>query len=231
MTKHSKKDPARPTRAKAARPEVPALDPSLADLLNPAIGRGRAGVGSQTGIGANESGAPTVPSRVARESTTERGDQPASRLAPPPDNSWDRRADFAKAHRARISVSRAFGEAPQQGYVGKSPMPLGELDPDLARVWGIDEDEESDGKAASSPSSRLRGESRGERDSPPASASPHGPLTRRALHGDPGSSRAQAFSPQGGRGEASTYGSRASQQSLEKLLREGRPEFRERPWT
>src|ERR1700680_2318157 len=47
--KHSKKDPAKPTRAKAARPDVPALDPSLADILNPAIGHGRAGVGSQTG--------------------------------------------------------------------------------------------------------------------------------------------------------------------------------------
>ena len=47
--KHSKKDPAKPTRAKAARPDAPPLDPALADLLNPAIGRGRAGVGSQTG--------------------------------------------------------------------------------------------------------------------------------------------------------------------------------------
>jgi len=48
--KHSKKDPAKPTRAKAARPDSPQLDPTLAALLNPAIGRGRAGVGSQTGI-------------------------------------------------------------------------------------------------------------------------------------------------------------------------------------
>src|SRR5262249_57148567 len=48
--KHSKKDPAKPTRAKAARPDAAPLDPSLADLLNPAIGRGRAGVGSQTGL-------------------------------------------------------------------------------------------------------------------------------------------------------------------------------------
>ena len=48
--KYSKKDPANPTRAKAARPDTPHLDPALAELLNPAIGRGRAGVGSQTGI-------------------------------------------------------------------------------------------------------------------------------------------------------------------------------------
>ena len=48
--KHSKKDPAKPTRAKASRPEMPALDPSLAEILNPAIGQGRAGLGAQTGI-------------------------------------------------------------------------------------------------------------------------------------------------------------------------------------
>ncbi|HVU42831.1 MAG TPA: hypothetical protein VHD86_17430, partial [Xanthobacteraceae bacterium] len=47
--KHSKKDPARPTRAKASRPDMPVLDDSLADLLNPGIGKGRAGIGSQTG--------------------------------------------------------------------------------------------------------------------------------------------------------------------------------------
>ena len=52
--KHSKKDPAKPTRAKASRPDVPAIDPSLADILNPAIGKGRAGLGAQTGIEARK---------------------------------------------------------------------------------------------------------------------------------------------------------------------------------
>ena len=42
--KHSKKDPAKPTRAKASRPDSAALDPSLAEMLNPAIGQGRAGL-------------------------------------------------------------------------------------------------------------------------------------------------------------------------------------------
>src|ERR1700735_4421783 len=94
--KHSKKDPAKPTRAKAARPDVPVLDPKLADLLNPAIGQGTAGLGSQTG------------------------------LKPPPDNSWDRRADFANAHRARKSTQDKprFGERPQSGYVGKGPVEI-----------------------------------------------------------------------------------------------------------
>src|SRR6516164_9410118 len=105
--KHSKKDPARPTRAKAARPEQPPMEPALADLLNPGIGQGTAGPGSQTG------------------------------LQPPPDNSFDRRADFAAAHRARKSTAQAFKEAPQAEYVGKTPVPIGELDPDLARSLGI----------------------------------------------------------------------------------------------
>src|ERR1051326_4519490 len=63
------KDPAKPTRAKAARPDVPALDEKLADLLNPAIGQGTAGLGSQTG------------------------------LQQPPANSWDRRAAMAHGAR------------------------------------------------------------------------------------------------------------------------------------
>src|SRR2546425_11488532 len=86
--KHSKKDPAKPTRAKAARPELPPIEPALADLLNPAIGRGEAGLGSQTG------------------------------LKPPPDNSFERRADFAAAHTARKST-KGFEERPQTGYGGK----------------------------------------------------------------------------------------------------------------
>src|SRR6267142_4267847 len=93
--KHSKKDPAKPTRAKAARPDLPSIEPALAKLLNPAIERGEAGLGSQTG------------------------------LKPPPDNSFDRRADFSAAHRARKST-QGFEEASQAGYAGKvSP---GEID-------------------------------------------------------------------------------------------------------
>jgi len=107
--KHSQKDPARPTRAKAARPEQPPIEPALADLLNPGIGQGTAGPGSQTG------------------------------LKPPPDNSFDRRADFAAAHRARKSTPQGLGEAPQTPYRGA--VRLGELDPDLAKALGLDEEE------------------------------------------------------------------------------------------
>ena len=56
------------------------IGPALAELLNPAINRGDAGLGSGTG------------------------------LKPPPDNSWDRRAGGeAAAHRARAST-RATGD-------------------------------------------------------------------------------------------------------------------------
>src|SRR5919198_4998948 len=106
--KHSKKDPAKPTRAKAARPDEPPTDPALAELLNPGIGQGPAGPGSQTG------------------------------LKPPPDNSLERRADFAAAHRARKSTGQGLGEAPQPPY--RSGAPLGELDPDVAKALGLDDE-------------------------------------------------------------------------------------------
>src|SRR5689334_20402340 len=102
--KHSKKDPAKPTRAKANRPDEPATDPALARLLNPGIEKGTAGMGSGTG------------------------------LKPPPDNSFDRRADFSAAHTARKST-KGFGEAPQRGYVAKGPT---DLDPELASALGLD---------------------------------------------------------------------------------------------
>ena len=178
--KHSKKDPAKPTRAKAARPDSAPLDPALADLLNPAIGQGRAGVGSQTGIPSPQAGA----------------DQPSSKLAPPSDNSFDRRADFANAHRARASVARGFGEPPQQGYIGKTPVPPGELDPDLARALGIDE---QDGEPEEN--------------------------ARNVITPDMGPAHLRLA--RSGRGEIGTVAGLASQQSLDRLLREGRAEFRE----
>src|SRR5881398_177546 len=67
-------------KSKAHRPDVQPIGPALAELLNPALNRGDAGMGSATG------------------------------LQPPPDNSWDRRAGGeAAAHRARAST-RATGD-------------------------------------------------------------------------------------------------------------------------
>ena len=178
---HSKKDPAKPTRAKASRPDSPPLDPSLADILNPAIGQGRAGLGAQTGLD-------------KKPSAQGRAEENASKLAPPPDNSFDRRADFSNAHRARASVARGFGEAPQQSYVGKTPV-LGELDPDLARSLGIEEPDEAAPAVRDTSLTRL-------------------PRSTMPVPGD-----------------INSFGSAASQQSLDRLLREGRAEFRETLWT
>src|SRR6516165_5337191 len=162
--KHSKKDPAKPTRAKAARPEQPVIEPALADLLNPGIGQGTAGPGSQTG------------------------------LKPPPDNSFDRRADFAAAHRARKSTAQGLGEAPQAPYRGAAP--LGELDPDLAQALGLQDDDSGDDGALAKAAS----------DETAAKDSRH--ATFRGI-----------------------TGASATVRALETLLREGRPEFSERPWT
>ena len=157
--KHSKKDPAKPTRAKAARPDLAPIAPALAELLNPALNQGTAGVGSQTG------------------------------LKPPPDNSWDRRADFARSHTSRRSTQDGFKESPQTGYVGKTPVSPGELDPDLARSLGISDDEEP-----------QAGSSGAERDRPARQR----PARSNSLEG---------------------LGVAATAEALDKLLREGRPEF------
>src|SRR6476620_8940852 len=75
------KKPGKPPKSKApsskaSRPDVQPIGPALAELLNPAINSGDAGMGSSTG------------------------------LQPPPDNSWDRRAGGeAASHRARASTS------------------------------------------------------------------------------------------------------------------------------
>src|ERR1700712_2282791 len=73
--------PVKTPKSKAHRPAVQPIGPALAELLNPAINRGDAGLGSGTG------------------------------LQPPPDNSWDRRASGeAAAHRAR-ALTRGTSEA------------------------------------------------------------------------------------------------------------------------
>src|SRR5437879_1244427 len=102
--------------SKASRPEVQPIGPALAELLNPAINRGDAGMGSGTG------------------------------LQPPPDNSRDRRAGGeAAAHRARASTrdsgeevakrdASGLEEAPQANYGTAATIPT--LDPELARQLG-----------------------------------------------------------------------------------------------
>jgi excinuclease ABC subunit B len=183
------KDPARPTRAKAAREPLAPIAPALEKLLNPGIAKGTAGVGSQTGR--SESG-----------------------LKPPPDNSWDRRADFSAAHTARKSVSakpagplpnpppqggrertesvegasdaQGFGEAPQAKY--SSDAELIEASPELARALGLD------GDTVSFPEPQFERPKR----------------ERRPME----------------RGDIQSMGVAATAESLDALLREGRAEFK-----
>ena len=70
-----------------------------------------------------------------------------SGLKPPPDNSFDRRADFSAAHRARKST-KGFDEAPQSDYVGKTPHEPVTINTKLAEALGYrmpgDEDVDAD---------------------------------------------------------------------------------------
>ena len=78
--------------SKASRPDVQPIGPALAELLNPAINRGDAGMGSGTG------------------------------LQPPPDNSWDRRAGGeAAAHRARASTKGTSADVAKRDASSSSP--------------------------------------------------------------------------------------------------------------
>ncbi len=128
------KKPSKAPKSKAHRPDVQPIGPALAELLNPAINRGDAGMGSGTG------------------------------LQPPPDNSKDRRSGGEAAiHRARKSTpkdfneseprptplqpapqppgaSRGFDEAPQATYGTSAPIPT--LDPELAKQLGYDVDDD-----------------------------------------------------------------------------------------
>ena len=101
------KDPAKPTRSKAHRPDSAPTGDALEKLLNPGIAAGRAGIGSGTG------------------------------LQPPPDNSFDRRADRAGEHTARASTPQGFKERPQSGYVARAPFapaPDTPIDPELTQL-------------------------------------------------------------------------------------------------
>ncbi|MBV8791161.1 MAG: excinuclease ABC subunit UvrB, partial [Pseudolabrys sp.] len=109
----AQKDPAKPTRAKASRPDNAPTPDALADLLNPAINKGTAGLGPSVGSNPN--------------------------LQPPPDNSFDRRRDFSNAHMARKSTpkSEGFAEALQSDF--ETP-PVSGLDPALAEELGLSDE-------------------------------------------------------------------------------------------
>ena len=146
------KKPGKAPKSKAHRPDVQPIGPALAELLNPAINRGDAGLGSGTG------------------------------LRPPPDNSKDRRAGGeAAAHRARASTPRdfpqdsskpmplrpnpqpigarqstetgGFDEAPQANYGTSAIIPT--LDPELARQLGLPTAEDDEAELARPPRNKM----------------------------------------------------------------------------
>jgi excinuclease ABC subunit B len=131
------KKPGKTPKSKAHRPEVQPIGPALAELLNPAINRGDAGMGSGTG------------------------------LQPPPDNSWDRRAGGEAAlHRARASTKgtgedvakrdalrQGFEEAPQANYGTSATIPT--LDPELARQLGLPTAEDDNEALARPPRNKM----------------------------------------------------------------------------
>ena len=170
------RDYARPTRAKASRPDAPPAEPALDRLLNPGIERGTAGMGSGTG------------------------------LQPPPDNSFDRRADFSAAHRARKSTPKdikpGFDERPQAGYHApdRDVSPALDINAELRKALGFD---------GNDPTKPLADEMAAEHDEISDIAEPR--REKRQMHRP---------SPQ-----PVTLGVTASMQSLERLLREGRAEF------
>src|SRR6204780_3285629 len=115
-TPDSPKKPGKTPKSKAHRPDVQPIGPALAELLNPAINRGEAGVGSTTGA------------RSAKESTPlpspppQGGREKNAGLQPPPDNSWDRRSGGeAAAHRARASTKGTSGEVAKRDASSSSP--------------------------------------------------------------------------------------------------------------
>ena len=197
------KDPARPTRAKAAREALAPIAPALEKLLNPGIAKGTAGVGSQTGLNNADKPAPRANKPLPGQDFKEQGLKekgPKTGLQPPADNSWDRREDFSAAHRARRSVSsplpgppeegdgaaQGFGEAAQAKY--SSDAELIEASPELARALGLD------GDSVSFPEPEFQRPK---------------PERRRPERGD-----------------ISSMGVAATAESLENLLREGRAEFK-----
>ncbi len=230
MTKPPKrpKDPARPTRAKASRPDAPKPDAALDALLNPGIAKGTAGMGSGTGssfftspprgevdqakrgrVRGDKSVGSSSPSPAPAARPLPQGERlkEASGLQPPVDNSFDRRRDFSSAHTARKSTPKSvplpdgFGEAPQTDYTG---APVTGLDPALANELGL-----GDGQDASD-----AGREQSIKDA----------LVARA-GGDPKYRLPRADLPTGP-GGLSSMGVAATAEALEKLLREGRAEFR-----
>jgi excinuclease ABC subunit B len=213
MAKHPDrpKKPGKTPKSKAHRPDVQPIGPALAELLNPAINRGDAGLGSGTG------------------------------LQPPPDNSWDRRAGGeAAAHRARAStqgtrsdvakrdaaVPPPTTEAPPAGY--PPPQPPDQVGGRLSPARG--EGAERQAGSSNSQSDATRSP-RGFDETPQANYGTSATIP--AL--DPELAKQLGFTTEEedaaamarpARNKMEALGVAATADALENLIREGRPEFK-----
>jgi excinuclease ABC subunit B len=212
--------------SKASRPDVQPIGPALAELLNPAINRGDAGLGSGTG------------------------------LQPPPDNSWDRRSGGeAAAHRARASTRGTSEDVAKRDASVTPPPPRGSPPPNPPPQAGEGYPRlapGTDGKnfsAESQPASSLplAGESR----PPPGSGDQGGGASARqgfdeapqANYGtaatipalDPELAKQLGFTTEEEdaaalarppRNKMEALGVAATADALENLIRDGRPEFK-----
>src|SRR6476659_2722895 len=127
--------------SKASRPDVQPIGPALAELLNPAINRGDAGLGSGTG------------------------------LQPPPDNSRDRRSGGeAAAHRARAStrgtsddVAKRDASPASAASLGSPPSPTPESELRSSRPRKGGGSREASGEGAEAPSADSQSDAKKDR--------------------------------------------------------------------
>src|SRR5579864_8405949 len=221
--KPSKTPKSKAPNSKASRPDVQPIGPALADLLNPAINRGDAGMGSGTG------------------------------LKPPPDNSWDRRAGGeAAAHRARAST-RGTSDDVAKRDASSSPPHAPSFPPPLwgrAREGGEPSNTEQDVTPTPNPSPQGGGEQRnkgggsadvqaggdGLSESPQREFAPANygtaatiptldPELARQL-GLPTAEDDEEALARPPKSKMEALGVQATADALETLIRDGRPEFR-----
>ncbi|MGA7804350.1 excinuclease ABC subunit UvrB [Bradyrhizobium sp.] len=213
--------------SKASRPEVQPIGPALAELLNPAINRGDAGLGSGTG------------------------------LQPPPDNSWDRRAGGeAAAHRARASTKGTSEDVAKRDVSTKSDASSLPPAAPGARGGGETSEARSEGPGVGGASTGSVPDRERELAAPPPSPDPSPPLRGGRGEASPGLDEAPqanygtaatipTLDPELARqlglptaeddeealarpprSKMEALGVRATAEALESLIREGRPEFK-----
>jgi excinuclease ABC subunit B len=162
------KSPDRPKRPRAktpaakpgaGRPDVKPIGPALAELLNPAISRGEAGIGSGTGLqqppsnskdrrSGGEAAAHRARASTPKTVSSDLGSEPqAMPLRSNPQPSGSRRGGL------RADPRGGFGEAPQANYGTSAAIPT--LDPELAKQFGYTTEEEDAEAMARPPRNKM----------------------------------------------------------------------------